>query len=222
MKTTILTLNEAQRRQVFGLLIVVILEAVLVVQTVASPSPGVNAQPDLQALRIRNITITYYRAPEHLTPAVNQLDPFDSFLKDATGNLLITPTGTNRVVNLAPALFTGYVLKTHKGTPVLVYQETPSLRVRHKSNCHGYTFLGGDYWLLGSQVSKILDDNGWEVVTASHVRHGDVAVYCERNGRIAHSALVSSRDDRGIIRVNSKSGFDREEIGVPAGSVIPQ
>ena len=227
MRTGVLQLNAAQRRLVLGLSIVAGLEAALVVRSLVEPGP---ASPRLAsnrgavspAIRVRDYTLTYYRAPEHATPAENLLDPYDSFLKDANGDLIITPTGTNKISNFAQAMYAGYNLKTHKGTTVTVYQETPSRSERHKSNCHGLTFLDGDYWLLGTQVEKILADNGWDPVDARNVRSGDVAVYRKLDGTIVHTARVVGHDTRGVIRVNSKSNFEPEQTGVTAESVVPE
>jgi hypothetical protein len=166
-------------------------------------------QPDAPSIRVRDFTITYYRAPEHSHPIKNRLlDPYDSFEKDADGDLVISATGTNIFSRFAKATYLGYVLKTHKGNPVMVYQETPSRRGRQKTNCHGLTFLGGDYWLLDSQVQRILDDDGWVAIRPERTQRGDVAVYRNSKGNIVHSARIVTRDDNGHVLVNSKNGFD--------------
>ena len=100
-------------------------------------------------------------------------------------------------------------------------QETPSRRQRHKSNCHGLTFLDGDYWLLGSQVDRILDDNDWVIIKEAKAKPGDVAVYRDWKGRIVHTAKVTGRDAANHILVNSKNGFDKEIESVRAVEVVP-
>jgi hypothetical protein len=168
--------------------------------------------------RVRDFTITYYRAPEHTYPPQNALDPYDSFEKDVDGSLVISNTGTNLFSHFAHSLYTGYEVKTHKGNPVVVYQETPSRRGRHKSNCHGLTFLDGDYWLIGTQVQRILDDGNWVAIRAERAQRGDIAVYRDLKGNIVHSARVVGRDDDGHILVNSKNGCDQEVKAVHAAN----
>jgi hypothetical protein len=170
-------------------------------------------------VRVRDFTITYYRAAEHSSPPLNTLDPYDSFLKDANGDLIITPTGTNIHARSTQSVYQGYMLKTQKGNPIVVYQETPSRRQRHKSNCHGYTFLAGDYWLMGPQIEQVLNDNDWAPLHERRVRRGDVAVYRNLKGAIVHTARVVGRDDDGHILVNSKNGFDDLMTGVHVGNV---
>lgn len=172
-------------------------------------------------VKLRNFTLAYYRAPEHAFPPENELDPYDSFQKDENADLIITSTGTNRYSNLAQSIYQGYELKTHKGTPVTVYQETPSRQGSHKSNCHGLTFLAGDYWLLGSQVERILDENDWVIVKHTKVQPGDVAVYRDLKGRIVHTAKVIGRDSTDHVLVTSKNGFAVEIKSVRAVEVVP-
>ena len=177
--------------------------------------------PEPAAVKIRDFTLGYYRSPEHSYPPENQLDPYDSFQKDANADLVIIATGTNRFPNLSQSLYQGYVLKTHKGSPVTVYQETPSRQGSHKSNCHGLTFLDGDYWLLGSQVETILDDNDWVIVKHTKAQPGDVAVYRDLKGRIVHTAKVIGRDTTAHVLVKSKNGFEQEIEAVRAVDVVP-
>jgi hypothetical protein len=181
----------------------------------------ISAKPEPPCVRLREFTLTFYRAPEHSYPPENMLDPYDSFKKDANGDLIISATGTNRYSGYARSLYLGYALKTHKGNEVIVYQETPSRRGRDKSNCHGLTFLDGDYWLLGSQVERILADNDWVAISPASAQRGDVAVYRDLKGRIVHTARVVGRDNDRHVLVNSKNGFESEMEAVHAARVVP-
>ena len=171
--------------------------------------------------KVRGFSLTYYRAPEHVYPPHNLLDPYDSFQKNAHGELIIKPTGINKFSDSPESVYQGYFLKTRKGNPVTVYQQTPSRQSRQKSNCHGLTFLSGDYWMLGSQVERILDDNNWVVVSETQVQPGDVVVYREPNGRITHTARVIARDADGHVLVDSKNGFQEEIKSIRATDVVP-
>jgi hypothetical protein len=67
-------------------------------------------------------------------------------------------------------------------------------------NCHGWVFAGGRYWILRADVELILADNGYKPV--ADPRPGDLAVYRETGGAIAHTAIV--RQGGGQLRVEGK------------------
>jgi hypothetical protein len=67
-------------------------------------------------------------------------------------------------------------------------------------NCHGWVFGGGKYWLLRADVEVIIADNGYKPV--ADPRPGDLAVYREADGAIAHTAIV--RQSGGQLRVEGK------------------
>jgi hypothetical protein len=71
-------------------------------------------------------------------------------------------------------------------------------------NCHGMVFTGGAYWLHSRELGPILEDNGYHQVTDP--QPGDVALYRDQQGQIAHSGLVHSVGRDGLILVESKWG----------------
>ena len=162
----------------------------------------------------KGISLAYYRRSQQSQSRENQLDLYDSFQKDENGRLLIKPTGNNRFLQAAETFYVGYTVVTHRGNPIRVLQGLPSRGRADQSNCHGYTFLNGQYWMFGSQVDQLLDDNGWLPVAEETVKPGDIAVYRESNGRICHTARVTGRDAAGHTLVNSKNGFEplRESV----------
>jgi hypothetical protein len=72
------------------------------------------------------------------------------------------------------------------------------------TNCHGYVFTAGHYWVGGAQVDLILEDNGYHAVSA--VRPDDVAVYRDGDGKVMHSGIVRGVGSDGVILVESKWG----------------
>jgi hypothetical protein len=56
------------------------------------------------------------------------------------------------------------------------------------TNCHGWVFAGGRFWVGGSQVDVILRENGYAEV--SDPRPGDLVVYRVGGDEVAHSAVV--------------------------------
>lgn len=58
---------------------------------------------------------------------------------------------------------------------------------RTECNCHGWIFASRQFGIYGSQVSAILEDNGYGVV--QDPRDGDIAIYWQR-GMPVHSGIV--------------------------------
>ena len=72
------------------------------------------------------------------------------------------------------------------------------------ANCHGFVFTGGAYWVRGEDVDDILGDNGYEPVAGP--RAGDVAVYRDGYGAVAHTGIVRGAATEGVVLVESKWG----------------
>jgi hypothetical protein len=72
------------------------------------------------------------------------------------------------------------------------------------SNCHGWVFTGGRYWVPGNSVDRILKDNGYRVV--SQPAGGDLAVFRNQGGEITHTGVVHSVGGDGVVLVESKWG----------------
>jgi hypothetical protein len=83
------------------------------------------------------------------------------------------------------------------------------------SNCHGWVFTGGRYWLDPEDVERILADNGYQVV--SQPQNGDLAIYRD-NGRITHTAVVRSATPGGPVFVEGKWGWMGAFLHPPEGS----
>jgi len=72
------------------------------------------------------------------------------------------------------------------------------------SNCHGWVFTGGRYWVHGDAVDRIVKDNGYREVKVP--RAGDLVVYRQGDGKVMHSGVVRYVDERGGALVESKWG----------------
>jgi hypothetical protein len=71
-------------------------------------------------------------------------------------------------------------------------------------NCHGWVFTAGQRWLRGRDVDVILEDNGYQKVTAPRV--GDIVIYRSQAGSVVlHTGLVRSAEP-GLILIESKWG----------------
>ncbi len=73
------------------------------------------------------------------------------------------------------------------------------------SNCHGWVFTGGQYWLDGESVELILQENGYKPV--NQPLPGDIVIYRDTDNRITHTALVRSAGLGMPAIVEGKSGW---------------
>jgi hypothetical protein len=74
-----------------------------------------------------------------------------------------------------------------------------------QSNCHGWTFADGRYWIRPESVNRILEDNGYGA--AARPGPGDLAVYRNSSGRAVHSGVVQLVLEDGLVLVESKWGW---------------
>ena len=71
-------------------------------------------------------------------------------------------------------------------------------------NCHGYVFTGAKHWVLGRDVPAILRDNGY--TDTQDPKPGDVAVYRDTEGTVAHTGVVRAAGPGIATLVESKWG----------------
>ena len=80
--------------------------------------------------------------------------------------------------------------------------------VRHEgatnaTNCHGWVFTGGRFWLLGTEVETILTDNAYAPV--EHPRPGDLAIFRDQRG-VNHTSVVRYVTEGWPVLVEGKWG----------------
>jgi surface antigen len=73
-----------------------------------------------------------------------------------------------------------------------------------QSNCHGWVFTGGRYWVAGDDVERILEDNGYQ--PTSQPRPGDLAIFREA-GKVGHTAVVRAVAEGLPVLVEGKWGW---------------
>jgi hypothetical protein len=98
-------------------------------------------------------------------------------------------------------------------TPALAYQVARSSPADLTYNCHGWTFIGGQYWVRGRDVPLILEDNGYQPV--SEPRVGDLVVYRDSLGNISHTGVVRGFAAEDMILLESKWGWSGRFIHSP-------
>jgi hypothetical protein len=72
------------------------------------------------------------------------------------------------------------------------------------TNCHGWVFTGGKYWIGGKQVDLIIEENGYHAVTVP--KAGDLVVYRASPAEVTHSAVVLAVPEGQAVLVESKWG----------------
>lgn len=82
-----------------------------------------------------------------------------------------------------------------------------------KSNCHGWVFTGGQHCVSGEMVPRILEDNGYELVTDP--QPGDLIVYFDDEDFVLHSGIVRSTLEDGIVLIESKFGVGARFLHMP-------
>jgi hypothetical protein len=81
------------------------------------------------------------------------------------------------------------------------------------SNCHGWVFTGGRYFLSPDDVEKILVGNDYRRVTSP--KADDLAIYRDVAGHIVHSGIVRLTDKELVI-VESQWGVNARYLHEPA------
>jgi RHS repeat-associated protein len=121
---------------------------------------------------------------------VRYTDPDGRLMRDEDGTLIFEPEGEVRGAYHASGLSTTMQdgsLYADDGTPILAGENKDASVPGFDTNCHGYTFGDGQYWINPEQVPNILEGDGYE--NTLQPRAGDIVVYYE--GReAAHSAKV--------------------------------
>jgi len=74
-----------------------------------------------------------------------------------------------------------------------------------ESNCHGWVFTDGRYWIDGEEVERILKENRYTEISSP--RPGDLIVYRPAaGGVVSHTGIVRSISEDGLVMVESKWG----------------
>jgi hypothetical protein len=81
------------------------------------------------------------------------------------------------------------------------------------SNCHGWVFTGGRFLLRGVGVERILQGNGYSVVSTPSA--GDIVIYRNESGNILHTGLVQGVLNEGTVIIESKWGTDQRFLHLP-------
>jgi len=104
-----------------------------------------------------------------------------------------------------PELPTGLLMEMERG---MTDEWGPALRLirtgpaDRQSDCHGWVFVEGKWWLLGRDLTTILEDNGYTAVNDPVA--GDLVLYWDGWNEITHSGIVSAVAPSRRILIESK------------------
>lgn len=137
--------------------------------------------------------------------------------RDSSGNIIFTATGTesgyDRYGNYVEWT-AGYIL-ADDGTQIVAYRNHPNSSSGYDTDCHGTTFSDGEFWINNDQACGIIDGDGYTQVGSSSSSGGyagysigDVVVYYDENGGLAHSLTITGFDENGVPIVYGQGGTE--------------
>lgn len=67
-----------------------------------------------------------------------------------------------------------------------------NLNYNNSFNCHGFTFLNGQYWFLLDQakLDLLITENGYSACAKSDLKEGGICMYYNYDNQLIHSAKV--------------------------------
>jgi hypothetical protein len=71
-----------------------------------------------------------------------------------------------------------------------------------RSDCHGWVFAEGNWWMLGRDLNTILADNGYAAV--DDPRSGDLVIYWDGPHEVTHSGVVYAIAPNRRVLIESK------------------
>jgi len=122
---------------------------------------------------------------------VKYIDPDGRLQRDSEGNLIFTPEGdeirvshpSGRSASVQPGW-----LYADDGTRIEAFANREESEPGFDTDCHGFSFADGQYWINNWEVQPILDGDGYENRLPPKV--GDIVVYFEGRGVVVHSAKI--------------------------------
>ena len=138
------------------------------------------------------------------------LDEDGLLQRNPNGSLKFTPNSISSQTHgsgyHSMLVVNGY-LYTDKGNPVEAWKNVDPFSTNMATDCHGYSFADGQYWISNDQVGKILNDDGYKAVAQGYfdgskyvmnpsskpMQPGDIILYMIQNNPndyyVQHSAV---------------------------------
>ena len=115
----------------------------------------------------------------------------------------------------------GYIL-ADDGTQIIAYKNADDSYDGYDTDCHGTTFASGGFWINNDQACAIITGDGYAKVGDSfHVGGsnswsslgysvGDVVIYYDSAGELAHSLTITGFNGDGSPVVTGQGGLEIE------------
>lgn len=89
-----------------------------------------------------------------------------------------------------------------------------SLNYNNSFNCHGFTFLNGQYWFILDQekIDLLISENNYTPCTKSTLKEGGICLYYNHRNELIHSAKVVNRIIQSKFGVNMIITRGEQEI----------
>ena len=144
---------------------------------------------------------------------VKYIDPDGRIIRDSSGQIVYVSSGLITQVSHPSdskgKLEIGYIF-TDNGQPIQVFNNIGNADKGWDTDCHGFTFAEGKYWINNNQVENILKGDNYSIVNLEQARSGDIVVYYE-NEEVVHSVtIVNSNGTQSGTIVNGLGGLETE------------
>ena len=180
-----------------------------------SPDLGRWTQLDIARGEISNpISLNRYKYTKG--NSVNKIDITGYIERDLSGNIIfdrkktilglpsyVLHGGDTDILFPGALVQKGY-LKADDGTKIDAHKQV-GFDKKYTTDCHGFTFTDGKFWINNDQVEKILSGDNYKQVFDHKI--GDVVIYREE-GKVVHSMTVSRIDSNGYISVYGLGGLN--------------
>jgi len=126
---------------------------------------------------------------------VKYVDPDGRLQRDSEGKLIFTPAGEpEEQVHESgeKSLFQFGWLYTDDGTKIQAFENKDKEKPIFDTDCHGFTFADGKYWINNNQAESILIGDGYKKINENECEVGDVVLYKSISGdpEVVHSTRV--------------------------------
>jgi RHS repeat-associated protein len=144
---------------------------------------------------------------------INFVDPMGMIQRNRDGTFKFDPVGPSTMVRhhadreAGARVQWGY-LYADDGTQIEAFRNLSGRQV-YDTDCHGYTFANGQFWINDDQAAAVLQGDRYVQVETPRV--GDVAMYTQ-NGEYIHSGRVTSIDPEKGPMVTDDAGIRPEGI----------
>jgi RHS repeat-associated protein len=153
---------------------------------------------------------------------MNRIDPDGRIIRDTNGQIVYVSSGYEKDFahssGSIACMEIGYIF-TDNGQPIEVLKNIGKADKGWDTDCHGFTFADGKYWINNNQVENILKGDNYNIIDLEQAKCGDIVVYYKGND-VQHSVTIVNSDGTQVgTIVNGLGGMKTEakETTLPNG-----